>query len=194
VLNAVEARIAQRLADARRERGWTLAATATRSGLSVTHLSRLENGLRQPSIGALIQLARCYGLSLGQLVGEEPAVTLHVFRVEELRPHDGPDGRYAALSGLVGHHALEAVRLELPPGAGSGRAAQHTGEEWLLVESGLVRLELGDQVVDLRRGDAAHFDAQTPHHLANLGTEPATVCLVTAAAQSGGRTNGHHRG
>lgn len=190
--DTVEAQIAQRLANARREHGWTLADTATLSGVSVTHLSRLEKGQRQPSIGVLIQLARCYGVSLGQLVGEEPQAMIHVFRADEVPRHEGPDGRYATLSGLVGQNVLEAVRLNLPPGAGSGRAARHDGEEWLMVESGLVRLTLGGRTVDLREGDAAHFDAHTAHRLANLGPETATVCLVTASIRPG-RSNGHQR-
>lgn len=183
--------IAQRLLEARRQRGWTLAEAAEANGVSVTHLSRLERGERQPSVGVLIQLARSYGLPLGQLVGEEPQAVCHVFRGGETPVHDGPDDRkYAALSGITGLNLLESIRLEIPVGSPTGRTAQHAGEEWLLVSSGRVRMEVGSETFDLEPGDAVHFDAQTPHRVRNCGRQMATVFIVSAgsAARIG---NGH---
>ncbi|WP_190814542.1 helix-turn-helix domain-containing protein [Saccharopolyspora pogona] len=182
--------IAQRLLEARHRRGWTLAEAAEANGVSVTHLSRLERGERQPSIGVLIQLARSYGLPLGQLVGEEPQTACHVFRGDEAPLHDGPDYKYAALSGITGLNLLEAIRLELPGGSRTSRAAQHVGEEWLLVRSGRVRVEIGSESFDLEPGDAAHFDAQSPHRICNRGRARATVFIVSAGSPAR-RGNGH---
>lgn len=182
--------IAQRLSDARRGKGWTLTKAAATVGLSVTHLSRLEKAERQPSIGVLIQLARSYGLSLGELVGEEPQPTCHVFRSSDAAIHEGPDGTYAAVSGISGHNLLDAIRLELPGSARTSRAAQHPGEEWLFVQTGRVRLRVAARTVDLEPGDAAHFDAQSPHRLQNLGRSAAKVFIVSVSPQVG-PGNGH---
>ena len=189
-IDGTEQLIAHNLLAARRRLGLTLARAAASAGVSVTHLSRLERGERQPSVGVLIQLARSYGLPLGQLVGEEPAVPCHVFRGEEAPVHDGPDGRYAALSGITGVNLLEAIRLELPGGARTSRAARPNGEEWLLVRSGRLRVEIGSQTFDLEPGDAAHFDAQTPHRLHNRGRGAAIVFIVSADA-SDARAKAH---
>ncbi|MEK8174307.1 helix-turn-helix transcriptional regulator [Streptomyces sp. M19] len=68
----LERLIGQRLLAARNRVRWTLAEAAESVGVSVAHLSRLERGERQPSVGVLMQLARTYGVPLGQLVGRSP--------------------------------------------------------------------------------------------------------------------------
>lgn len=176
-------RIARNLLEARRRLGLTLAEAAAAIGVSVTHLSRVERGERQPSIGVLIELARSYRLPLGQLVGDETAgAGSLVIRGRETPVHDGADGAYAAFSGITGADLLEAIRLELREGSHASAAARHAGEEWLLVQSGSVSVEIGSQTHNLEPGDAVHFDAQTPHRLHNVGHGTATVFVVSASA------------
>lgn len=182
--------IARRLSAARRDLGWTLAQAAAAADLSVAHLSRIEKGTRQPSIGLLIQLSRAYRLSLGQLVGEEARAANHVTRHHEVQVYESPDGSYGTLSGIIGNHLLEALRLQLPPNASTSKGSRHAGEEWLFVLSGEVRFTQGDTVVDLEAEDAVHLDAQVPHHLTNITDAPASVLLVTAGSGLT-RANGH---
>nr|AIU93806.1 hypothetical protein LRS1606.372 [Rhodococcus sp. NS1] len=182
--NSLEQSIAQNLAGARRIRGMTLVEAAAASGVSVTHLSRMERGERQPSISVLMRLARSYGLSVGQLVGEDTPEPVHVFRGNGTPALQGPDGKYATLSGTTGANLLEAIRLDLPHKGKTSRAAQHPGEEWLLVQEGAIRLEVGSQLLELHPGDAAHFDAQMPHQLHNIGPAKATVYIISAIASA----------
>jgi transcriptional regulator with XRE-family HTH domain len=51
----------------RSAKGWTLEELAERSGLSKPFLSRLESGDRQPSIAAVLTLARVFGVPMGSL-------------------------------------------------------------------------------------------------------------------------------
>jgi mannose-6-phosphate isomerase-like protein (cupin superfamily) len=148
----------------------------------VTHLSRLERGERQPSIGVLLRLARSYGLPLGQLAGEEPTAASRVFRGSAAPLHDGPDGKYAAMSGIAGANLMEAIRLELPGGARTSRAARHGGEERLLVGSGRLGVEIGPETFDLDVGDAVHFSARTPHRLHNQEDATAIIFIVTSGS------------
>lgn len=182
--------IATRLSDARSQLGWTLAQAASRAGVSVAHLSRIEKGARQPSISLLIQLARVYRLSLGQLVGEEPRSAYHVVRHDEARVHPGPDGNYASLSGSPGNHLLDALRLDLQPHASTSPDSRHSGEEWLYVLTGEVRFHQAGEAVDLDAGDAVHLNARVAHHLANLGDMEASVLLVSAGSPQVA-ANGH---
>lgn len=182
--------IARRLSAARHDLGWTLAQAAAQANVSVAHLSRIETGRRQPSIGLLIQLSRAYHLSLGQLVGEEPRAANHVIRRDEVQIHESSDGSYGALSGIIGNHLLEALRIELPGHATTSRGSRHAGEEWLFVLSGSVRFHQGDTAVDLGPEDAVHLDAQVPHHLCNTTDTNASVLLVTAGSGLT-RVNGH---
>lgn len=177
--------ISENLLEARRRLGLTLSQAAARNGISVTHLSRMERGERQPSIAVLIQLARGYGLPLGQLVGEEEPGIVHVVRGDQAPTRVGPDGTYATVSGITGANLLEAIRLEIPAQSRTGRGARHPGEEWLLVDSGHVRLEVGPETFELDPGDVAHFDAQTPHRLHNRGKDAALVYIVSTSPTTG---------
>lgn len=183
--------IAERLARARHHLGRTLVEAADSANVSVAHLSRIEKGNRQPSIGLLIQLARSYQLSLGQLVGDEPHTTSHVTHHDASPTYEGPGGRYTPLSGLVGQHLLEAVRLDLQPHASASTDSVHAGEEWLYVLAGQVRLRHGTDTIALTEGDAAHIDAHVPHQLHNTSHQHAQVLLVTADARVGSN-NSHY--
>jgi osmotically inducible protein OsmC len=65
-------RFAARLRALRAQREWSLSRLAAATDLSKAYVSRLELGERQPSLPALVALARAYGLSVGDLVDEEP--------------------------------------------------------------------------------------------------------------------------
>ena len=54
----------------REQRGLTLERAAVLSGISKSHLSRLESGERQPSVASLLALAEAYGVPIGVLLGE----------------------------------------------------------------------------------------------------------------------------
>src|ERR1700676_2211153 len=65
-------RIAAWIRAFRLRRNLTLAQLSELSGVSIGHLSRLENGTRTPTVRLLLQLARALGVSVGALVGETP--------------------------------------------------------------------------------------------------------------------------
>jgi uncharacterized cupin superfamily protein len=61
-----------------------------------------------------------------------------------------------------------------------GELYGHVGEEWLYVLSGRLRLVIGTTESELTVGDAAQFDASTPHRLFASGAEDAVLLLVAA--------------
>jgi transcriptional regulator with XRE-family HTH domain len=62
--------VAPQLRALRRQASLTLEAAARAAGLSPAHLSRLETGQRQPSLPMLLALARVYGTTVAELLGE----------------------------------------------------------------------------------------------------------------------------
>lgn len=57
-----------RLAEARRQRGWTLREAERRTGVANAHLSQLESGtILRPTLDTLVPLAAVYGLPLDEL-------------------------------------------------------------------------------------------------------------------------------
>jgi transcriptional regulator with XRE-family HTH domain len=171
--------VARRLQALRRERGVTLTALAAQTGFSAAHLSRLEKGERQPSIAALLLLARVYGVPVSTLVDAQDGGSYHVVRAADAVTHQGDDGKYTILSGA--RAALAVVRLELPAGRRSD-VARHAGEEWLHVLAGKVTLTLAGEQLALGLGDSVHFDSSLAHQLATEARHPATVLIASTSA------------
>ncbi|WP_424920196.1 MULTISPECIES: helix-turn-helix domain-containing protein [unclassified Streptomyces] len=177
--------IAPRLRDLRRNRGLTLEAAAGRAGLSPAHLSRLETGRRQPSLPMLLGLARVYGTTVSELLGEIPPERDAIVRGGPLGGAGGTEGggwlyRQAGGSG----RAMQALRVRVPYGTEGDLVRVHPGEEWLYVLDGRLRVVLGDTVHDLDPGDSAHFDSLTPHRIAALDIGGARLLFVHTLLQS----------
>ncbi|MFF7637383.1 helix-turn-helix domain-containing protein [Kitasatospora sp. NPDC008050] len=160
----------------------TLEAAAARAGLSPAYLSRLETGRRQPSLPVLLSLARLYGATVAGLLGEQTAAADPVVRGGEIAPGraGGWGYRRAGVAGL----AMQALRVQIPPGLQDTVVRVHAGEEWLHVIQGRLRLTLGQSNYLLEPGDSAQFDSLTPHQLAADGTEGVELLFVHTLLQS----------
>ncbi|CAM5673492.1 hypothetical protein SFUMM280S_09072 [Streptomyces fumanus] len=78
--------MAPQLRALRRRAALTLEAAARTAVLSPAHLSRLETGQRQPSLPMLLALARTYGTTVSELLGEMAADRDAVIRAEDMEP------------------------------------------------------------------------------------------------------------
>lgn len=65
--------LAARLRDLRKSRGLTGSALAEKSGISMTSISNLENGLVHPTVLTLKKIASVYGLQVADLIPIELA-------------------------------------------------------------------------------------------------------------------------
>ena len=172
-------RIAALIRSHRLRRNLTLAQLSELSGISVGHLSRLENGGRTPTVRLLLQLARALGVSLGALVGESPEPnTVYVSRGGDRHTIAAGDTWLQSLSDPA-LRWLQVVELSLLPGR-LGEPAAHSGEEWVYVLSGAIEVDVNGSSSSLAAGDAVHFRADVPHALRNPHEAGATVLVVNA--------------
>ncbi|MFE4533834.1 helix-turn-helix domain-containing protein [Streptomyces scopuliridis] len=174
--------VAPRLRELRRHRRLTLETAAARAGLSPAHLSRLETGRRQPSLPMLLSLARIYGTTVSELLGEMPPERDPIVRAGRMEPVEADGWTYHQAGGPG--RAMQPLRLQVPYGAQGDLVRVHPGEEWLYVLEGRLRLTLGDAVHVLDPGDSAHFDSLTPHRIAAAGPEGTELLFVHTLLQS----------
>ncbi|MGI5253739.1 helix-turn-helix domain-containing protein [Actinacidiphila glaucinigra] len=174
--------VAPQLRALRRRGGLTLEAAAARAGLSPAHLSRLETGQRQPSLPMLLALARTYGTTVSDLLGETAPEREPVVRGGSVPPAEAGGWTYWP-AGNPGR-AMQALRLHVPPGPQEGLVRVHAGEEWLYVLQGELRLTLGEAVHRLKPGDSAHFDSLTPHRIAAASPNGVDLLFVHTLLRS----------
>ncbi|MFE4620073.1 helix-turn-helix domain-containing protein [Streptomyces sp. NPDC056747] len=174
--------VAPQLRALRRRRGLTLEAAAQRAGLSPAHLSRLETANRQPSLPMLLALARIYGTTVSELLGETPPERDPVVRAGRSEAVEA-DGWIYRQAGGAGR-ALQCLRVHVPYATRDDIVRVHPGEEWIHVLEGRVRLALGEAVHVLDPGDSAHFDSVTPHRIGAATPGGAELLFVHTLMQS----------
>ncbi|MFJ6561359.1 helix-turn-helix domain-containing protein [Streptomyces sp. NPDC091412] len=174
--------VAPQLRALRRRAALTLEAAARAAGLSPAHLSRLETGQRQPSLPMLLALARIYGTTVSELLGENVADRDAVVRAEDMEPTRAGGWTYwqAGASG----RGMQALRVRVPHGSQGDIVRVHPGEEWLYVLEGHLRLRLGDATHLLVPGTSAHFDSLTPHRIAAESPDGVELLFVHTLLQS----------
>jgi transcriptional regulator with XRE-family HTH domain len=152
--------VGPRLKRLRLRREITLTELASGTGISASTLSRLEAGLRRPTLEQLLPLARAYGVTLDELVDAPPTGDPRI----NLRPVPGHGGGVILpLSRRPG--GIQAYKFVLPAGddAAVPELRTHEGYDWVYVLDGTLRLVLGEHDLLLRPGEAAEFDTRTPH-------------------------------
>ncbi|RKN38502.1 helix-turn-helix domain-containing protein [Streptomyces hoynatensis] len=174
--------VAPRLRELRRRAGLTLEAAAARAALSPAHLSRLETGQRHPSLPVLLTLARVYGTTVSELLGETVTAPDAVVRAAAARPQEAGGWTYWP-AGSPGR-AMQALRVHVPHGRQGDLVRTHPGEEWLYVRAGRLRLFLGETEQVLDEGDSAHFDSLTPHRIGAAAPAGVDLLFVHTLMQS----------
>lgn len=165
--------LGRRLRQRRHARAMTLSDLASATGLSSSLLSRLESGLRRPTLDVLLALARTYRLTIDELVGA-PATG-------DPRLHPRPTVRYGMTWLPLGRHpgGIQAHKVILPAGAEDPpEQRSHDGYEWLYVLDGRLRLMLGEHDLVLTEGEVAEFDTHTPHSFANASDRPTELLIL----------------
>ncbi|MBS9532137.1 cupin domain-containing protein [Mycobacterium sp. M1] len=167
----------------RRQRGLTLADLAEQTGLTKSYLSKIERRQSTPSIAVALKVAYALNVDVAQLFSERSdaekiTVDRAADRTSDRRRHQPVAAEMLgkSMSPFVVH----------PSGRSTGSAHPlHSGQEFVFVHTGTVRLEYGDQTWTLSAGDSAYFDASISHRIHSVGTQPAEVVVVTADEPGG---------
>lgn len=130
----------------------------------------------------LLALARIYGTTVSELLGETVADRDAVVRAADMEPTVAGGWTYwqAGASG----RGMQALRVHVPHGSQGDIVRVHPGEEWLYVLKGRLRLRLGDATHRLTAGDSAHFDSLTPHRIAAEDPDGVELLFVHTLLQS----------
>jgi transcriptional regulator with XRE-family HTH domain len=138
--------VGPRLKQLRQHRGITLSDLADETGISTSTLSRLEAGLRRPTLEQLLPLARAYAVTLDELVAAPPTGDPRI----DLRPIALSDGStILPLTRRPG--GIQAYKFVIPAGRDDAEPdlRTHEGYDWAFVLNGRLRLVLGEHDIIL---------------------------------------------
>lgn len=179
--DALDARLASRVAELRVARGWSLEDLAGRTGVSRSTLSRLERGEISPTASLLGKLCSAYGWTMSRLLAEVEAEPPAVVRsADQARWRDAASG-FTRRSVSPPHAGLrgEVVEGVLEPGADFGYDAPPVPgmEQHVWVLDG--RLELTDDRTPhrLKAGDCLRFRLWGPTRFRNPGPVPVRYAV-----------------
>jgi len=164
--------IAPRLRRFRDRKGITLEELSKATGISKSTLSRLESGLRKPSLELLLPLVAALGIGLDDIVTsprvEDPRVPAESTR---------KDGR--VLTPLTQKLSdPQAFKITIEADDVKPVLRTHVGFEWIFVLQGRLRLVLGEHDITMGAGEAAEFDTKNPHWFGASGNGPVEILSV----------------
>lgn len=180
--DAISRQLGTRLKLLRGERGWSLDALASASGVSRSMLSQIERNQANPTLAVTMRIAGAFGMGLAELL-EMPGASsaVNVIRADDHSFHYRSDKycRIRTLSPLNLEKDVEFYEVQFQPG-GALRSAPHFEgtREFLTVQEGEVSVESGGDAETLRAGDSASYRADVPHAIINVGKKQAVIFLV----------------
>ena len=165
----------------RRDRGLTLQELAGAAVVSASMLSSVERGRKAPTIVVLARIADGLAVPLDELIAGGASRVI-IRRAGQQDVIDEPAGwRREILTPVIPGVNFEWIRTTLPPGVDPGPFPAYApgSHEFVLVDSGTLRLTIGPEDFILHAGDSAYFRADTVHRYASLGSGP---CVYYVAA------------
>jgi transcriptional regulator with XRE-family HTH domain len=177
--------IGARIAFLRRQRGISLEELAQKSGLTKSFLSKLERSLSVPSISTAMALAKAFGLTVGQLMGEQEyndaiCVVRKGDRRSFMRRGSEVGYDYEMLAAAKSFKMMEPYIMR-PPLEFQDERFEHTGQEFLFVLSGCLEVEFAGRPIRLNAGDAVYFDSHIPHRSRSLKGKVAEALVIVTA-------------
>ena len=169
--------LGRKLRRLRKSCGLGVVKAAKRAKISAGFLSAIELSRANPSVATLQRLAAAYGTTVLDFYNVSKQSS-HLIRLKErrvIRPESGV--RMELLS--LGARQLESMIFRVEPGAGSGGAYSHQGEEFIYMMAGTLEIWLDElECHTLREGDSFWFESTMGHRWYNPSNEEAVLVWI----------------
>lgn len=175
----------------RKSKGITLHEMSKRTGISVNHLSQIERGKTNPSIGTLKKITNALEvpfMSLGNASNNclynptNQQSKAQVVRKDMRKMLVYPKSKtkvYLLTPDL--QRQLEVILSESERGEqGPEEWYSHEGEEFGFVLEGELEVTVDDEVYLLQAGDSIYYQSHLPHRMKRIGDAPCrSIWVVT---------------
>lgn len=177
-----ERSIGQNIRRLREAAGLTLTHAAEAAELAKGTLSKIENGQISSPISTLMRIADALGVRLAEFFidpSERPSYVLTRKGTGPVIAQNGSQFGYAyqSLAMDMPDKLAEPFLLTINPGDPASEF-RHEGQEFIYMLAGRLRFTVGDEVLDLRQGDALYFDPTRVHKTEVVGAKPAKFLCI----------------
>ena len=167
------------------ERSKTLEEVSEEAGISVSYLSKIENGQANVSYEILNRLADYYGESLLFFLERDVPERKQVKRNMREIVEGGLRGVKMTSLISVKDHIFYPMLFEVEPGCGSSNTHRHHGEEFIFILSGALTVTLNNhEVYTLTAGDSLYFHSLEYHSWVNDRKKTTRLIWVHSPAES----------
>ncbi len=163
------------LRSVRERKGLTMKEVANQVGVTESLISQIERDKVSPSIDTLLSIASFLEIDLEYLFRDyKTNKPVSIVKHEERntrRMHGVTYHQLTAIADSLEEYEIEAVMLEIEPGAERGNHAYgHPGKELGVILNGSCELSYGTETYRIRQGDSISFASDIPHSLKNTGS------------------------
>jgi quercetin dioxygenase-like cupin family protein/DNA-binding XRE family transcriptional regulator len=194
--SALASAIGSRVRQERLARSWTLDRLAEAAGVSRRVVVNVEQGATNPSVGTLLRMSDALGVGLPALVEPPQGRPVTITRAGEGATlwTGESGGRGVLVAGTGPPDVLELWDWTLEAGEQHVSEAHTPGTQELVhLHAGALGLQIADESVTLRPGDAIAFPGDVEHCYANEGRKPARFTLAVLEPDVGTSTRSESR-
>lgn len=176
----------------RDQRSLSQQALAKASGISRNTLSLIERGLTSPTVSTLKGLAQALGVEINAFFQpyQESKV---IFTKANQRPYFLLDhGTLADLAVGIFDPLITPLVFQLEPGARSGPALTHDGQDFVFCLSGEILYQVNGQGYVLDPGDSLFFDGRLPHRFRNTAMQDSSILIILSTPHDGAQYIAKH--
>jgi transcriptional regulator with XRE-family HTH domain len=158
---------------------------SSRTGIDVDTLGRIESNKLIPALGQLVRLGKALDMKMGYFISPGIDEPMTVVRKDQRRPVS----RYGEAKSMLYGYSYESLApdktnrfmepfiVTLVP-TETEEFSTHSGQEFLYVLEGEIKVQVGDRVDFLKPGDAVYYESSQLHLVRCAGTAPAKILAV----------------
>ena len=161
----------------RRTKKMSLEQLADLTGFSRRYLKEIEEGIANPPVSVVIQIAKSLSIDSGSFLSAEEEASEKRRRESFFKRTQAYS--YRTLTPDAEKKHMKAFLVTIDPKQDHRMVEyRHEGEEFAYVLSGEVEVIVGEDRHLLKRDETLHFDSGMAHKLRNLTNEEAKLLVV----------------
>ncbi len=172
--------IGRRMKELRVQYGLTQQELADRAELTKGFISQLERNQNSPSVGTLLDIIQCLGLTPAEFFTDSQPKQIVYNQNDYFEKIDNE--KSSTIEWIVPDaqaNSMEPIRLTLAPGGSSEVILPRECEEFGYVLKGTVKLNYGGTVQIVKAGESFYFRADKRHFIENTSSKEAVLIWVS---------------